>query len=241
MKKVVKKAAKKIAVKKSARKAVKKVAKKAVSLPVRKERARRIGEMLDALYPDPEIPLHHQDPYTLCLAVLMSAHTTDKSVNKVTPELFRRAPNPEAMVKLGIPEIQKIIRTVGLAPTKAKNIWNLSRILVEQYGGVLPRTFEELEALPGVGHKTASVVMAQAFDTPAFPVDTHIHRLAERWGLSNGKNVVQTENDLKALYPPEEWGLRHLQFIYYGREKCPAQHHDSETCGICREFGGKLK
>jgi endonuclease-3 len=202
-------------------------------------RAKRIGEMLDALYPDPAIPLHHQDPYTLCLAVLMSAHTTDKSVNKVTPELFRRAPVPEAMVRLGIPEIQKIIKTVGLAPTKARNIWNLSRILVEQYGGRLPRTFEELEALPGVGHKTASVVMAQAFDTPAFPVDTHIHRLAERWGLSSGRNVVQTEKDLKALYPPEEWGLRHLQFIYYGREKCPAQRHDAESCGICREFGTK--
>jgi endonuclease-3 len=207
----------------------------------KRARARRIGEMLDALYPDPAIPLHHTNPYTLCLAVLMSAHTTDKSVNKVTPELFKRAPTPQAMLKLTIPEIQKIIKTVGLAPTKAKNIWNLSRILVEQHCGKLPRTFEELEALPGVGHKTASVVMAQAFDTPAFPVDTHIHRLAERWGLSSGRNVVQTEKDLKALYPPEEWGLRHLQFIYYGREKCPAQRHDPGSCGICSEFGVKGK
>jgi endonuclease-3 len=207
----------------------------------RRERAKRIGEMLDALYPDPEIPLYHTDPYTLCLAVLMSAHTTDKSVNKVTPELFRRAPTPEAMIRLTVPEIQGLIKTVGLAPTKAKNIWNLSRILVEQHGGKVPRTFEELEALPGVGHKTASVVMAQAFGVPAFPVDTHIHRLAERWGLSNGRNVVQTEKDLKALYPEEEWGLRHLQFIYYGREKCPVQRHDAATCGICSEFGEKGK
>ncbi len=243
----VKKVVKKIAVKKKVAVKAKVSPKKTNSARVsaakqeKAQNAQRIGEILDALYPDPAIPLHHTDPYTLCLAVLMSAHTTDKSVNKVTPELFKKAPTPEAMVELGIPQIQNIIKTVGLAPTKAKNIWNLSRILLEQHGGKLPRTFEALEALPGVGHKTASVVMAQAFDTPAFPVDTHIHRLAERWGLSNGRNVVQTEKDLKALYPPETWGLRHLQFIYYGREKCPAQRHDPAACQICSEFGGKKR
>jgi endonuclease-3 len=248
-KKTIRKSAKK-SVKKAAKKAVKKVAKKAVKVVVAKrakavdsnspqvrERAARVGKMLDKLYPDPAIPLHHTNPFTLCIAVLLSAHTTDKSVNKVTPELFRRAPNAEAMLKLTIPEIQAIIKTVGLAPTKAKNIWNLARLLVEKHGGKLPRTFEELEALPGVGHKTASVVMAQAFDTPAFPVDTHIHRLAERWGLSSGRNVVETERDLKALYPENTWGLRHLQFIYYGREHCHAQRHDMGKCVICSEVG----
>jgi endonuclease-3 len=202
-------------------------------LAMRKARAKRVGKMLDALYPDPPIPLYHVNPFTLCIAVLMSAHTTDKSVNAVTPDLFRIAPDAASMFELGESEILKRIRTVGLAPTKSRNIWNLSRILLEQHGGELPRTFAELEALPGVGHKTASVVMVQAFGHPAFPVDTHIHRLAERWGLSNGRNVEQTERDLKEVYPEKEWGLRHLQFIYYGREKCPAQRHDVAACAIC--------
>jgi endonuclease-3 len=204
---------------------------------VRRKRAKRIGKILDGLYPDPPIPLHHSDPFSLCVAVLLSAQATDVSVNKVTPELFRRAPDPAAMVRLGPEGILKIIRTVGLAPTKSRNVWNLARLLLERHGGEVPRTLEELEALPGVGHKTASVVMAQAFGVPAFPVDTHIHRLAMRWGLSGGKNVVQTERDLKAAFPEAEWGLRHLQIIYYGREHCPAQRHDPVKCVICREFG----
>ncbi len=205
------------------------------------EKAKRIGKILDELYPDPPIPLHHKNAFTLCIAVLLSAQATDKSVNLVTPELFRRAPTPEAMVKLTPAEILSIIKTVGLAPTKSKNIWNLCRILLEKHGGKVPRTFEELEALPGVGHKTASVVMSQAFGKPAFPVDTHIHRLAQRWGLSNGKSVEQTEKDLKAVFPEEEWNRRHLQFIYYGREYCPARGHDPEKCRICSEFGRKKK
>jgi endonuclease III len=197
----------------------------------------RIGAILDSLYPDPPIPLYHINAYTMCIAVLLSAHTTDKSVNKVTPELFRRAPDAASMVRLGEAAILEIIRTVGLAPTKSRNIWNLSRILLERHNGELPRTMEELEALPGVGHKTASVVMAQAFGVPAFAVDTHIHRLAERWGLSSGRNVVQTEKDLKTVFPEETWILRHLQIIYYGREYCPAQRHDLAKCVICRELG----
>jgi endonuclease-3 len=202
-----------------------------------RKKARCIGEVLDRLYPDPPIPLHHTDAFSLCVAVLLSAQATDVSVNKVTPELFRRAPDPAAMVKLGPEGILKIIRTIGLAPTKSRNVWNLSRILLEKHGGRVPRTMEELEALPGVGHKTASVVMAQAFGVPAFPVDTHIHRLAARWGLSTGKSVEKTEADLKALFPEEEWGRRHLQIIYYGRERCPALRHDAVACEVCREFG----
>jgi endonuclease-3 len=201
------------------------------------DKADRIGTLLDSLYPDPPIPLSHRDPFTLCIAVLLSAHTTDRSVNKVTPELFRRAPDAAAMVALGSDAILEIIRTVGLAPTKSRNIWNLARILMEKHDGKLPRTMEELEALPGVGHKTASVVMAQAFGVPAFPVDTHIRRLAERWGLSSGRNVVQTEKDLKALFPEDTWSRRHLQIIYFGREHCPAQRHDAAKCVICGEFG----
>jgi endonuclease-3 len=173
--------------------------------------------------------------------VLLSAQATDVSVNKVTPELFRRAPDPAAMVRLGADGILKIIRTIGLAPTKSRNVWNLSRLLIERHGGHVPRTMEELEALPGVGHKTASVVMAQAYGVPAFPVDTHIHRLAARWGLSSGKDVARTEKDLKALYPEDEWGRRHLQIIYYGREHCPALRHDGGRCVVCREFGGTTK
>jgi endonuclease-3 len=224
----------------AARKPVRPKAVSRIRLPddgERRKRAKRIGKILDSLYPDPPIPLHHSNPFTLCVAVLLSAQATDVSVNKVTPELFRQAPDPAAMVKLGAEGILKIIRTVGLAPTKSRNVWNLARLLLEKHGGKVPRTMEELEALPGVGHKTASVVMAQAYGVPAFPVDTHIHRLAARWGLSSGKNVVQTEKDLKAVFPEAEWGLRHLQIIYYGREHCPAQRHDGEKCRICREFG----
>lgn len=201
------------------------------------EKAQRIGVVLDELYPKPEIPLRHESPYTLCIAVLLSAQATDKSVNQVTPELFRRASTPEAMVKLTPAEIESLIKTVGLAPTKSRNLWNLSRLLIERHGGKVPETFAELEALPGVGHKTASVVMNQAFGKPAFPVDTHIHRLAQRWGLSNGSNVERTERDLKALFPSDEWGRRHLQFIYYGREYCPARGHDLQRCILCREYG----
>jgi endonuclease-3 len=204
-----------------------------------REKARCIGEVLDRLYPDPPIPLDHTDAFSLCVAVLLSAQATDVSVNKVTPELFRRAPDPAAMVKLGPEDILKVIRTIGLAPTKSRNVWNLSRLLLERHGGKVPRTMEELEALPGVGHKTASVVMAQAFGVPAFPVDTHIHRLAARWGLSSGKDVATTERDLKALFPEEEWGRRHLQIIYYGRERCPALRHDAAACEICGKYGGR--
>ena len=203
----------------------------------KREKAERIGRVLDRLYPDPAVPLVHKDPFTLCIAVLLSAQATDKSVNRVTPELFRRAPTPEAMVKLKPEQILSIIKTVGLAPTKSRNVWNLSRILLERHGGRVPDTYEELEALPGVGHKTASVVMSQAFGRPAFAVDTHIHRLAQRWGLSNGSNVERTEKDLKAVFPPGEWGRRHLQFIHYGREYCQARGHDPDVCVICREFG----
>ena len=180
--------------------------------------------------------MYHTNPFTLCIAVLLSAHTTDRSVNAATPALFRLADNPRDMVKLSPERIKELIRNVGLSNTKSRNIWNLSRILLEKHGGELPRTFEELEELPGVGHKTASVVMSQAFHKAAFPVDTHIHRLAERWGLSNGRNVEQTESDLKALYPEPSWAKLHLQFIYYGREYCPARNHDLGRCEICRLY-----
>ncbi len=202
----------------------------------RKKNARYIHKELNRLFPDPPIPLYHTNPYTLCLAVLLSAHTTDKSVNAATPALFARADNPADMVKIPIAEIQGMIRGVGLSATKAKAVWNLSRMLLDQFGGELPRTLEELETLPGVGHKTASVVMCQVYDCPAFPVDTHIHRLAERWGLSTGKNVVQTEKDLKEVFPKSSWTKLHLQFIYYGRKYCPARHHNSELCPICRKL-----
>ena len=200
------------------------------------EKAKRVSQVLDKLYPNPPIPLHHENAFTLCIAVLLSAQATDKSVNLVTPELFRRAPTPEAMVKLGPEKILSIIKTVGLAPTKSRNVWNLCRILLEKHSGKIPNTFEELEALPGVGHKTASVVMSQGFGFPAFPVDTHIHRLAERWGLSNGSTVEQTEKDLKKLFPEKQWNKLHLQIIYYGREYCPARGHDLERCVLCKEF-----
>ena len=202
---------------------------------LRRARARRAGEILDELYPAPPIPLLHSDPFTLLVAVLLSAQATDASVNKVTPELFRRAPDAAAMAALSPEEILAVIRTIGLAPTKSRNVWNLARLLVERHGGAVPRTFAELEALPGVGHKTASVVMSQAFGIPAFPVDTHIHRLAARWKLSSGKSVEQTERDLKAVFPEDTWNRRHLQIIYYGREHCPALRHDPAHCRICTE------
>ena len=200
----------------------------------RAQRAAIIDRRLAGLYPDPAIPLDHRDAYTLLIAVLLSAHTTDKSVNKATPELFALADTAGRMANVPVAEIQRIIRPVGLSPTKARNISELSRLLVEKHGGVVPRTFEELEALPGVGHKTASVVMTQAFGVPAFPVDTHIHRLAQRWGLTSGRNVEQTERDLKALFPKERWAKLHLQFIYYGREHCSAHGCDGTICELCR-------
>jgi endonuclease-3 len=199
----------------------------------RREKAQRVLAQLDELYPRPPIPLDHVDPFTLLLAVLLSAQTTDKKVNEVTPALFARASTPAAMSELSVDEIKELIRQIGLAPTKAANISKLSRILVDQFQGQVPRSLEELETLPGVGHKTASVVVAQAFGTPAFPVDTHIHRLAERWGLSNGKNVVTTENDLKAVFPKDSWAKVHLQIIYFGRQYCPALYHKLEDCPIC--------
>ncbi len=199
----------------------------------RLEKAEKIHAILDELYEDPPIPLDHKDPYTLLVSVLLSAQTTDKRVNLVTPELFRRAPTPRKMVKLTVGEILAIIRTCGLAPGKARNIHALSRILLDEYGGRVPADMEKLETLPGVGHKTASVVMIQAFEQPAFPVDTHIHRLAARWGLSNGKNVEKTERDLKAVFPRESWAKLHLQIIYFGREHCPALCHDLTECPIC--------
>jgi endonuclease-3 len=199
----------------------------------RKEKAARIQAILDELYPQPPIPLAHRDPFTLLIAVLLSAQTTDKRVNLVTPELFARASTPEAMARLSVAEIHAIIRTCGLAPAKAKAIHALSRILVEKHGGKVPADIEALEALPGVGHKTASVVMVQAFGRPAFPVDTHIHRLAARWGLSDGKSVEKTERDLKAAFPEESWARAHLQIIYFGREHCPARGHDLAKCRIC--------
>lgn len=198
----------------------------------RHDKTRKIVEILDQLYPETPIPLEHRDPFTLLIAVLLSAQTTDKKVNEVTPALFARGPTPERMAELAVEEIREHIRQLGLAPQKAKNIQRLSEMLVEQGGGV-PRTFEGLEALPGVGHKTASVVMSQAFGHPAFPVDTHIHRLAARWGLSDGSSVVKTERDLKRAFPQELWNRLHLQIIYFGREHCPALYHDLDGCPIC--------
>ena len=199
----------------------------------RAEKAERIMAMLEKLYPETPVPLDHRNPFELLVAVLMSAQTTDLKVNEVTPALFERGPTPAAMAALPVEEIQSIIRFVGLAPTKAKNIRRLSELLVERHRGEVPSSFEELEALPGVGHKTAGVVMAQAFGVPAFPIDTHIHRLAARWGLSNGSNVERTERDLKAIFPKERWNDLHLQIIFFGREYCPARWHDLSECPIC--------
>ena len=199
----------------------------------RSEKASKILVMLEELYPETPVPLDNDSPFQLLIAVLMSAQTTDKKVNQVTPELFRRGPDAENMSKLPVEDIQAMIREVGLAPTKARNISKLSKILCELYDGEVPQTFEQLEDLPGVGHKTAGVVMAQSFGVPAFPIDTHIHRLAARWGLSNGTNVVKTEKDLKALFPRDSWNKLHLQIIFFGREYCPARNHDLTTCPIC--------
>lgn len=198
------------------------------------KKAKIIKKILNELFPSPAIPLQHSSPYTLLIAVLLSAQCTDARVNLVTPGLFYRADTPENMVKLSVEEIQEIIKTCGLSKQKAKAIHQLSQILLDQYGGQVPQTFEELEQLPGVGHKTASVVMSQAFHEPAFPVDTHIHRLAKRWGLSNGKNVKQTELDLKKAFNKKDWNQLHLQMIYYGRAYCMARKHNIELCPICK-------
>jgi endonuclease-3 len=200
----------------------------------KRERVAYIQQRLQDLYPETPIPLAHLDPYTLLIAVLLSAQCTDKRVNEVTPHLFVEANTPAAMVQVPVERIQSIIRPCGLAPRKAQAIFELSRILLEQHGGQVPEDFAALEALPGVGHKTASVVMSQAFGHPAFPVDTHIHRLAQRWGLSSGKSVVQTELDLKRLFPKNTWNRLHLQIIFYGREYCTARGCDGTVCDICR-------
>ena len=198
-----------------------------------------IANILAKLYPETPIPLNHKDTYTLLIAVLLSAQCTDERVNKITPILFAKADNPFDMVKLSVEEIKSIIRPCGLSPRKSKAIHELSKIIIEKHKGIVPNSFEYLEELPGVGHKTASVVMAQAFGIPAFPVDTHIHRLAYRWKLTNGKNVDQTEKDLKRLYPKELWNKLHLQIIFFGREYCPARSHKPETCPICKKYGRK--
>jgi len=203
----------------------------------KKEKAKEIGKILDKFYPKVPVPLDHEDPFTLLVAVILSARCTDIKVNEVTPVLFAKADTPQKMVKLKVAEIQKIIKPCGLSPAKAKNIHTTSQIILDQHEGKVPMTFEELEALPGVGHKTASVVMSQAFNQPAFPVDTHIHRLAARWGLSSGKNVKETEADLKKLFPESSWNRVHLQIIFFGREYCPARGHVKEECPICSIYG----
>ncbi len=200
------------------------------------ERVSHIQETLERLYSETPVPLEHRDPYTLLVAVLLSAQCTDARVNQITPLLFEKADNPHDMVKLPLEAIHEIVRPCGLAPMKSKGIAGLSRILVEKYDGEVPADIAALEALPAVGHKTASVVMSQAFGVPAFPVDTHIHRLAQRWGLTSGKNVVQTEKDLKRLFPREKWNALHLQIIFYGREYCTARGCDGTVCPMCREL-----
>jgi len=203
---------------------------------LKKERAAHLLRRLEELYPETPIPLDHKDPYTLLVAVLLSAQCTDIRVNLVTPALFKLADNPADMMEVPVEDIRAIIRPCGLSPTKAAAISNLSRILVEKHGGEVPQDFEALEELPGVGHKTASVVMAQSFGVPAFPVDTHIHRLAKRWKLTPGKNVVQTERDLKKLFPRESWNKLHLQIIFYGRGHCTARGCDGRSCLLCGEM-----
>ena len=203
---------------------------------LKKERAERVMQRLNEHYPETPVPLDHSDAFTLLIAVLLSAQCTDKKVNEVTPALFAAGPDPQAMAALEEEEIHSFIRQLGLAKTKAKNIRRLSELLIERHGGEVPRSFSALEALPGVGHKTASVVMSQAFGVPAFPVDTHIHRLAQRWGLSRGENVLQTERDLKALFPKQEWNRLHLQIIFYGREHCTARGCDGRVCPLCKEL-----
>lgn len=203
----------------------------------KKEKVTAIINILEDLYPDPPVPLDHKDPYTLLIAVLLSAQCTDERVNQITPKLFARADNPFDMVLMSIDEIKEIIKPCGLSPMKSKGIWHLSDMIIKQHSGEVPADFAALEAMPGVGHKTASVVMAQAFDVPAFPVDTHIHRLMYRWGLSNGKSVEQTERDAKRLFPMEKWNDLHLQIIFYGREYCPARGFSLDKCIITREYG----
>jgi len=203
-------------------------------MTTKQERAAWIDGRLAELYPETPVPLDHRDAYTLLVAVLLSAQCTDKRVNLVTPHLWALGDTPEKMMRVPVAEIQSVIRPCGLSPQKAKAIAGLSKILVETHGGAVPRSFEALEELPGVGHKTASVVMAQAFGVPAFPVDTHIHRLAQRWKLTNGKNVEQTEADLKKLFPREHWNALHLRIIFYGREHCSAHACDGTVCEICR-------
>ncbi|MEM9824785.1 MAG: endonuclease III [Bacteroidota bacterium] len=205
----------------------------------KKEKAEAIMNILEELYPETPIPLDHQDHYTLLVAVLLSAQCTDIRVNQVTPHLFARAASPEEMVKVPVEEIENIIRPCGLAPRKSKAILRLSQILIEKYNGEVPNDMEALEELPGVGHKTASVVVSQGFGVPAFPVDTHIHRLAYRWALSTGKNVVKTEEDLKRVFPREKWNKLHLQIIFFGRSHCPARGHKPEECPICSVYGRK--
>lgn len=205
----------------------------------RREKGEGIVAMLEKLYPEVPVPLDHEDPYTLLIAVLLSAQCTDERVNKVTPHLFAQARTPNQMINLTVDQIQTIIRPCGLSPTKAKNIHRLSEILIEKYDGEVPQKMELLEQLPGVGHKTASVVMSQAYGVPAFPVDTHIHRLAWRWGLSNGKNVETTERDLKKIFPKKLWNKLHLQIIFFGREYCPARGHNPLLCPACKVYGRK--
>ncbi|MEO8588820.1 MAG: endonuclease III [Flavobacteriales bacterium] len=201
------------------------------------EKAAFVMRTLEDLYPRPHIPLDHNDAYTLLVSVVLSAQCTDKKVNEITPLLFAKADTPQKMVKLDVDDIREIIKPCGLSPAKSKAIHGLSRILLDEHKGNVPKDMEALERLPGVGHKTASVVMVQAFDVPAFPVDTHIHRLAWRWTLSNGRNVEQTEADLKRLFPESRWAKLHLQIIYFGREYCPAKAHDPRKCPICKEIG----
>lgn len=205
----------------------------------RREKAAFVSRKLAELYPRTTIPLDHEDPYTLLIAVVLSAQCTDKKVNEITPLLFAKARTPQQMVKLSVEQIQDIIRPCGLSPMKSKGIHGLSRIILEEHKGKVPNTFTDLEALPAVGHKTASVVMSQAFGFPAFPVDTHIHRLAWRWTLSNGKSVEHTEADLKKLFPEDTWNGLHLRIIYFGREHCPAKAHDPRKCPICSVVGRK--
>ncbi len=200
------------------------------------ERADHVRNRLDDLYPKTPIPLDHRDEFTLLVAVVLSAQCTDKKVNEVTPSLFQAAPTPQKMNALGEEKILEIIRPLGLSKQKAKHLARLSQMLIELHQGAVPQSFEKLEALPGVGHKTASVVMAQAFGVPAFPVDTHIHRLAQRWGLTSGKHVIQTEKDLKRLFPESSWNKLHLQIIFYGREYCTARGCDGTVCDLCKEL-----
>ncbi len=205
----------------------------------KQQKVKAITEILESYYPEVPIPLDHKDPYTLLIAVLLSAQCTDERVNRISPLLFERADTPRKMAEQPVEEIREIIKPCGLSPRKSQAISELSQILMEQYGGEVPKDMEALEALPGVGHKTASVVMAQAFGEPAFPVDTHIHRLAYRWGLTTGKNVQKTESDLKRLFPQELWNRLHLQMIFFGREYCKARGHDPRECPICSKYGRK--